>query len=176
MATGTVQLSVQAAVMPDSSASNAAPALQRVKSSAAAPSIHFLQLAFDATTDEMCYWQFEMPQDYASAPVMRVQYKMASATTGTVVIEGRVAAVSDGDATDVDAKALATSNASSAVTVPGTAGYIDVISLTLTNADSVAAGDLVFVSLRRDADSTNATDDATGDMEVVHASITYTTT
>ena len=51
-------------------------------------------------------WSFRMPADYASAPVLKVQYKMASATTGNVIIEGRLAAVSDGDATDVDAKAF----------------------------------------------------------------------
>lgn len=162
--------------MPDGSASNAAPAMQRVQSSASSPKIHFLQLAFDATTDEMCYWSFRMPADYLSTPVLKVQYKMASATSNTVVIEGRVAAVTDGDSTDVDAKALGTTNASSATTVPGTAGYIDEISLALTNNDSVAAGDWVTVSLRRDADSTNATDNATGDMEVIGVAITYTST
>jgi hypothetical protein len=101
---------------------------------------------------------------------------MASATSNTVVLELRVAAVTDGDSQDVDAKALATTNASSAVTVPGTAGHIDEISITLTNADSVAAGDWVTVMLRRDADSTNATDNATGDMEVIGVALTYTTT
>lgn len=175
MATGSILLNPSSAILPDGSASNAAPAMQRVKSSASAPSIHFTQLAFDAATDEMCYWQFRMPADYASAPVFKCQYKMASATSGTVVIEARVAAVSDGDSTDIDAKALATTNASAATTVPGTAGFLDEISVTLTNADSVAAGDFVVVSLRRDADSTNATDNATGDMEVIACAVTYTT-
>ena len=173
MATGTVLLPIPGAVLTDNSASNAAPALQRVKSSAAAPSLHFLQLAFDAATDEMCYWAFRMPDDYASAPVLKVQYKMASATSGNVVIEGRIAAVSDGDAQDVDAKALGTTNASSATAVPGTAGHIDEISLSLANADSLAAGDFTVVYLGRDAN--NGSDTATGDMEVIAVSLEYTT-
>lgn len=37
MATGTIPLATAAATLPDGSASNAAPAIQRVKSSAAAP-------------------------------------------------------------------------------------------------------------------------------------------
>lgn len=168
----TVVLPIGGAMLPDGSASNAAPAIQRVKSSASAPSPHFLQLAFDASTDEMCYWSFRMPADYASGPVLKVQYKMASATSGNVIISGRLAAVSDGDSTDVDAKALGTDNTSSATAVPGTAGYLDEISLTLTNADSVAAGDYVIVRLARDAD--NASDTATGDMEVVAVSLEYT--
>jgi hypothetical protein len=174
MATGSILLSTVAATMPDGSASNAAPAAQRVKSSAAAPSLHFIQLAFDAATSEMCYWTFRMPADYASASVLKVQYKMASATSGNVIIAARIAAISDGDATDTDAKALGTVNTSGATAVPGTAGHIDEISLTMTNADSLAAGDWVTVQFERDAD--NASDTATGDMELIAASLEYTTT
>jgi hypothetical protein len=173
MATGTVLLPVGAAVLPDGTASNAAPALQRVKSSAAAPTPYFFQLAYDAATKEQAMWSFRMPADYASAPVLRVQYKMASATSGNVIIEGRLAAVSDGDSTDVDAKAFGSANTSSATAVPGTAGYMDDIALALTNADSVAAGDWVTAYLARDA--ANGSDTATGDMEVIGVALTYTT-
>lgn len=173
MATASIQLPPGAALLPDGSASNAAPAIQRVKSSAAAPTPYFLQLAFDASTVEQCMWQLRMPADYASGPVLKCQYKMTSATSGTVVLEGRLAAVSDGDATDVDAKGFATANTSSATTVPGTAGHIDEISVTLTNADSVAAGDFVVAYLARDAD--HASDTATGDLELVQALLEYTT-
>lgn len=175
MPTGNIILPIGAAVLPDGTSGNAAPALQRVKSSAAAPSPHFLQLAFDAATDEMCYWAFRMPDDYASAPVLSIQYKMATATTGSVRGEGRIAAVSDGDAQDVDAKGLGTTNSAGA-TVPGTAGHLDELDITLTNADSLAAGDFCIVQFRRDADGTTGTDDAAGDMEVVAATLSYTTT
>lgn len=174
MATGQIMLTPGSAVFPDASASNAAPAIQRVKSSAAAPSPHFLQLCFDATTDEMCYWQFRVPPDYASAPVLKVQYKMASATTGSVRFEGRLAAVTPADAQDVDAKALGTTNSAGSA-VPGTAGYLAEASITLTNADGLAAGDFAVAMLRRDADGTTGTDDAAGDCEVTSAAITYTT-
>ncbi|UBU10029.1 hypothetical protein [Nonomuraea gerenzanensis] len=174
MATGSIPLPIGAAVLPDGTASNAAPATQRVKSSAATPTPYFLQFAFDAATREQVMWGFRMPADYASAPVLKVQYKMASATSGNVVVEARVAAVSDGDATDVDAKGFGTANTSAATAVPATAGHLDEISLTLTNADSLAAGDFVVLYLARDA--ANASDTATGDMEVVGVAVTYTTT
>ena len=172
MATGSILLSPSSAIMPDGSASNAAPALQRVKSSAAAPTPYFFQLAFDASTEEQVCWAFRMPADYASAPVLRVQYKMASATTGGVAFEGRIAAVSDGDAQDVDAKGFAAANVGTA-TVPGTAGHLDEVAVTMTNADSVAAGDFVVVYLNRDP--AHASDTATGDAEVVAVALTYTT-
>jgi hypothetical protein len=173
VATGSILLTPQSAILPDGSASNLAPGLSRVKSSAGAPSPYFYQLLFDAAATEQCMWAFRMPADYSSAPVLKVQYKMASATTAEVVIEGRVAAVTDGDAQDVDANGFGTANASAATTVPGTAGHLDEISLTLTNNDSLAAGDFTIVYLARLG--ADAGDDAAGDMEVIAVTLEYTT-
>lgn len=172
MATGSILLTPGAAILPDGTADNAAPAVQRVKSSASAPKPYFLQLAFDASTVEQAMWAFRMPADYASSPVVKVQYKMASATSGDVIFDCRLAAVTDGDSTDVDAKAFANANTAT-VTVPGTAGHLDEASVTMTNADSVAAGDYVIVYVSRDADAGG--DNATGDCEVVAVALTYTT-
>lgn len=174
MATGTIVLPAGAAAPGDGSASNAGPAIQRVKSSASAPSLMFLQLAFDASAKEMCYWSFRMPADYASGPVLKVQYKMTSATSGGVAFTANIAAVTPGDSTDVDAKALAADNTATDATVPGTAGFLDEVSITLTNADSLAAGDLVIVRLAREV--ANAADTATGDCEVAGVSFEYVTT
>jgi hypothetical protein len=180
MATGYIVLPVGAATLPDGSTNNAAPAVQRVKSSDTASATntppYFLQLAFDGATDESCSWSFQMPGDYASAPVLDVLYKMASATTGTIRFEARIAAITDGDTTDADAKAYATTN-SAGDTVPATtAGKVGGFSITLTNADSLAAGDFVVVQLRRDADGTTGTDDVTTDTEVIAVRMSYTTT
>lgn len=172
MATGSILLSPGAASLPDGSASNAAPAIQRRKSSASAPTPYWTELWFDASTEEQVCWSFRMPADYSSSPALKVQYKMSSATTGGVAFEGRIAAVSDGDAQDVDAKGFAAANVGTA-TVPGTAGHLDEVSITMTNADSLAAGDFVVVYLNRDP--AHASDTATGDAEVVACALTYTT-
>lgn len=173
MATNEWNLAIGAAILPDGTTGNAAPGTVRVKSTAAAPSSHFEQLLFDPTTDEMCYWQFRMPNDYASGPVLKVQYKMISATTGNVVISGRIAAITPGDAIDTDAKALGTDNLSAATAVPGTVGRLAEISLTLTNDDGLAGGDFAIVRLARNA--SNGSDTATGDMAVTAVSLQYTT-
>lgn len=173
MATGSILLPPGAAVLPDGSASNAAPAMQRTKSSASAPGVYFLQLAFDASTEEWACWQFRMPGDYASSPVAKVQYKMASATSNGVAWDVRISATSDGDSQDVDAQDFASANVGTA-TVPGTAGHLDEVSVTLTNADSVAAGDFVVVRVARATG--DAGDTATGDAELVAVTIEYTTT
>lgn len=172
MATGNLVFSPGAASLPDGTSSNLPPAVQAVKSSASAPGVYFLQLAYDASFEEWAAWQFRMPDDYASGPVLKLQYKMTSATTGDVVWDGRLAAVSSGDATDVDAKGFGSANTVTS-TVPGTAGYLTEVSITLTNADSVAAGDFVVLRVARAAAS--GSDTAAGDAELVGCSLAYTT-
>jgi hypothetical protein len=172
MATGSLILTPQSAKFPDGSASNLAPAMATVKSSASAPSPYFFQLLFSDAQTEQCMWQVRMPADYSSAPVLKVQFKMASATSGNVVWEGRLMAVTPGDAQDVDADAFAASNTDTEA-VPGTAGHLDEASITLTNADSVAAGDLVIVYLARLG--ADGSDTASGDAEFLVATLEYTT-
>ena len=174
MTTATIILPIGAAVLSDGSSNNAAPAIQRVQSSGSNPKPHFLQLAFDATTQEFVQWQFRLPANYSSSPVIKCIYKMASATSGGVVIEVKVLAVSDGDSTDVDAATYSTANTSGSLTVPGTAGYIDEISLSLSNVNSWAAGDWVSLLFSRAPADSN--DTAAGDMEVIAVSLEYTTT
>lgn len=175
MATGTLQFTPGAAVFPDGTASNAAPQLIRVKSSAAAPGVYFLHLAFDTTTEEWCTWQFRMPSDYASGPVAKVQYKMASAVTGGVAFDVRLGTIDPGVSTsDADAKGFAAANVGTQTVPATTAGKVGEVSITLTNADSVLAGDWCVIRLARAV--ANASDTAAGDCEVVVLALEYTTT
>lgn len=132
------------------------------------------RLLFDATVDKIVHWTFRMPSNYASAPVLKLQYSMASATVNEVIMACQVMAVSDGDAQAIDPDSYDTVNTSSATTVPATAGYLDEISLALANNDLLVAGDWVALKVSRDAD--NVGDDATGDLELVAATLEYTTT
>lgn len=124
-------------------------------------------LAFDATTDENIYWTDIAPAGLSGAITVVVSYIMASATTGAVRFQAAIEAITDGDATDLDATTSFDTDNSNGATVPGTAGHIDQLSITMTNADSLAAGDYYRVRLRRDADGTSGTDDAAGDCYVV---------
>lgn len=128
-------------------------------------------LAFDASTQETAYWTLVAPQGLTGALSCVITYMMASATSGTIEYEVAVEAITDADATDLDAAtSFDTVNASGAITVPGTAGYIDQVSVTLTNADSVSAGDLVRISISRDADD-GTNDTATGDLYLLMAEL-----
>lgn len=122
-------------------------------------------LAFDASTDETCYWTGVAPQGIAGTPTVVVTYAMASATTGSVYFQAALEAITAADAVDTDATTSFDTANSGNGTVPGTAGYIQQISITMTNADSIAGGDYFRLSLNRDAD--NASDSATGDAYVL---------
>lgn len=124
-------------------------------------------LGFDATTDETCYWTGIAPQDLSGAITVVITYRMTSATTGACRWQSALEAISDGDAVDTDSTSSFDTANSNGATVPGTAGYIDQISITMTNADSIAAGDYFRLSVNRDADGTSGTDDATGDAEIL---------
>lgn len=128
-------------------------------------------LAFDAATKETAYWTLVAPQGLTGTMTIVLTYMMASATSGTIEIEVAVEAISDGDSTDLDATtSFDTANASGAITVPGTAGHPDQVSITLTTQDGVAAGDYLRISIARDAaDGTN--DTATGDLYLLLAEL-----
>ncbi len=98
---------------------------------------------------------------------------MASATSGGIAFDVQVMAVSDGDAQDVDADTYATVNSGTVASVPGTAGYLDEVSITLSNDDSVAAGDFVVIRVARDV--ADAADTAAGDLELIGFTLEYTT-
>ncbi len=173
MPDGTILLTPGAASLPDGSASNLAPGMQMVKSSATAPGVYLLQLLFDASSEEWCCWAFRMPGDYAGGPVAKLQFKMASATSGAVVWDVRISATTPGDSQDVDAQDFGSANTAT-TPVPGTAGYLAETAITLTNADSLAAGDFVVIRVARAA--TDGSDTASGDAELLAVALSYTTT
>lgn len=128
-------------------------------------------LAFDASTAETCYWTAIAPVGLTGAITVVVHYMMASAVAGTIDFTGAIEAITPGDAVDLDAgTSIDTANAITAPTVPGTAGYESSFSITMTNADGIAAGDYFRLILVRDAtDATN--DTATGDCYILAVEI-----
>jgi hypothetical protein len=120
-------------------------------------------LAFDASADETVWWTFVAPQGLTTPLTVIITYMMASAITNAVGWQAAIEAVSDGDATDLDAVTSFDSQNSVSVSVPGTQGYIDQASITLTSNDAIAAGDYVRLAINRDANGSAVLDTATGD-------------
>jgi len=124
------------------------------------------RLLFDANTDESCSWSNVLDDDYgAGALYADIFWSMVSATTDTVVWGVQVSAYTPGDAADINTDSYDTVNLDTTA-VPGTAGYMKKTTITLTNDDSIAAGDFYRIKLYRDADS--GSDGATGDAEIYY--------
>jgi hypothetical protein len=119
-------------------------------------------LAFDTTTSETCYWTVAAPQGLAGALSAVIHVFGNAAGTAGVVFDVAVEAITPGDAIALDsATSFDTVNTSGTIAMLATQGHQTSGSVTLTNADSVAAGDYVRISLARkvaDAGDTFAAD------------------
>ena len=128
---------------------------------------------FDATTSESAQWQFIMPATYATTMTLTATllFAMASTQTGTLTVKFGVSvmAVTAGDAADIETDSFDTVNTgTSTLDNNQTAGYLKSLAITLTNKDSVAAGDLVIIKVARDISGT-----ATGDVELAGIQLSW---
>lgn len=127
-------------------------------------------LAFDETTVETVFYKFT-PSNYTSGNLtLDIYWYAASATSGNVVWGGAIAAITAGDAQSVETKAFATqSTATSGAN--GTAKGLNKATVTISNLDSIASGDIVWLQLQRVANS--GSDTMAGDAYMVYAQITW---
>lgn len=123
-------------------------------------------LADNSGLQNCVLFQGVLPSDYGTGLTLTIFYSMTSATSGNVTIGASVMAVTSGDAADINTESFDTVN-SETNAVPGTAGYGKSFSITLTNADSLAAEDYFKIKILRSDTS------ATGDMEIVGATLSY---
>lgn len=127
---------------------------------------------FDADTDEEIIRTLIMPQIYSNATGITCLIWMGSTTdqtSGVVAWEILLERVIEDD-TDLDADSFAASAAGNRFTQTAPAGSSQIAHDTKTIVkgtvmDSVVAGDMFRLKLRRDADGTSQTDSMTGDAE-----------
>lgn len=110
-------------------------------------------LAYDAATQETAYWTFIAPQGLSGALSCVLTLIGNAAGTNSTYWEVAVEAITSADATDLDSAASFDTVNTGNVAMPATQGHMVQVSITLTNADSIAAGDYVRVSIARDADN-----------------------
>src|SRR5512139_3118750 len=90
-------------------------------------------LDFDDTAAESAVWTGVLPATYNGGGItVAVAYSCTSATTGTVGFTVAIERIGDSQQ-DVDADSFATAQTITAVTVPGTSGFVDVINVAITN-------------------------------------------
>ena len=126
-------------------------------------------LAFDAATDESAIWTFVAPQGLSGALSCVLSLIGNAAGTNSTYWEVSVEAVTSADANDLDAGDSFDTVNTGNVAMPATQGHMVQLSITLTNADSIAAGDLVRVKISRDAN--NGSDNFAADAYLLAAEI-----
>lgn len=166
MATVDIHLPATAAFPP---ASNAAT-LATVNLSAASDPVPVL--AFDASTDEAAVFEFALP-DYASGNLtLTINWTAASATSGDVIWGAQLLAVTPNtDSGALSGEAYATANTVTDTHLGTNAQRALSTAITISNLDSLAAGDVVFLKIYRDADAGG--DTMTGDAYLIDAVLRY---
>jgi hypothetical protein len=131
-------------------------------------------LWYDASTDET--WQWTIVADgYTSGNLtIRIFWYADTASSGNVMWGARIAAITPNtDTQDIETKSFATANTQQDTHLGTTGQREHSVDITVSNLDSLAAGDIVFVQIYRDADGTAGTDDMTGDAGLTHAQVIY---
>lgn len=143
-------------------------AVEIVSSSIGTPTPAWYQARYDAGTIEARQWSKPIPPEYKDSPAIEFVAYMATATSGTVVMGGYVTSIgagANGTARPFDAANLAT------IAVPGTAGITFSGTISLANADSMAAKDHAVFMLSRVGTAT--VDNAGGDMVINNVAFRY---
>lgn len=133
-------------------------------------------LAFDAAADEFAFWKF-VATNYGSGNITATVfwYVDGSATSGDVIFDASIAAITaNTDTQDTETKAFATVNSVTDSHLGTTAQRLHSCDITISNLDSIAAGDFVWFKLNRDAN--NASDTLAADCTVVGITISYSDT
>lgn len=124
-------------------------------------------LNYDASTDQQAAWTFIAPLGITTPLTLAITYRMASSNTGNVVWGGQIEAITSGDATDLGAATSYDTINNVTDAVPASSGTEKTVSITLTNNDSIAAGDLVRVRIQRTGSS--GSDTSAGDAQFLGA-------
>lgn len=131
--------------------------------------------AFDASTEEAAFLDFEAVSYGSGNVTVRLRWYADSASTGAVVWGAQIAALTPTtDSQDVETDALATV-ATTATTHLGTVGQREhETTVTITALDSLAAGDTVRLRVARVA--ADAGDTMAGDAILTRVTVSYSDT
>lgn len=118
--------------------------------------------AFDATTKEMFFFQLAAIRYGTGSLTLKIRWTAASATSGNVVWEAKLAAITpDSDSGAVASKAFATALTVTDAHLGTTAERLHEATITISNLDSLANNDYIVLGFARDA--SNGSDTMSGD-------------
>ena len=132
-------------------------------------------LAFDATTEETCYFNFKAVSYGSGNVTARIRWYADTGASGGVVFGASLAAITPNtDTQDIETKAFATEVTGSDTHLGTTNQRLHEMTIVITNLDSIAADDWVELRLARKV--SDGSDDMTGDALVTEVDIEYSDT
>ena len=133
-------------------------------------------LDFDGATDEEALFTGILPRNYAGGGLtVYLHVGFTSATSGNAYWQAAIERMDDGTL-DLDADSFASFNGA-AGNPNATSGVMTLVTITFTSGaqmDSLAAGEMFRLKIRRDADGTAGTDDVATDAELFGVEIKET--
>jgi hypothetical protein len=122
-------------------------------------------LDFDAATDESAIFVGVMPEAAVLTSGLKVfiHWAATSATSGACRWGAQIERL---EAHDIDGDGFDTAG-TNGTTTNATSGVVNETEITVSNIDSLAAGEPYRLKIYRDADGTSGTDDMTGDAELI---------
>lgn len=129
-------------------------------------------LAYDAAADESAFWT-RVATSYGSGNItVKILWYADTASSGDVIWGVQLAAITPNtDTQDVETDSLATANTATDTHLGTTGQRVHSVDVTVTNLDSIAADDIFFIKIYRDADAGG--DTMTGDAILLWAVVTY---
>lgn len=132
-------------------------------------------LAYDAASVEAAFWLVRAINYGSGNLTVKVLWYADTATSGDVVWGTQIAAITpNSDTQDVETKALATANTATDTHLGTTGQRLHDIDVTVSNLDSLANGDEIWLRIYRDASAVG--DTMTGDAILVGAVVSYSDT
>lgn len=133
-------------------------------------------LAFDAATDETVFFNLGKLASYGSGNLtLDVEWYADTASSGDVIWGAAIAAITPNtDTQDVETKGFATANTATDTHLGTTGQRVHTVAITISNLDSVAADDDVWLRFYRDAAAGG--DTMTGDALVIALRLSYSDT
>lgn len=135
-----------------------------------------LGLAFDAAADEAAYFPLDVSKYGSGNLTLDLDWYADTASTGDVVWEAAIAAITPNtDTQDVETKALATAQTVTDSHLGTTGQRAHRATITISNLDSLAARDNVFLRVRR-LGSSSGSDTMAGDAILFAGNLQYSDT
>jgi hypothetical protein len=164
MATGTIILPAQSPKLPTSNPARIDGSLVN------------WQLRFSPTTSQSAWWIFRLPANYASNPVLKIQFVCTVTQSGTNGVLWGVYVEAVAPTNDIGTDSYGSVNSATAtLTANQAANLLSEVPVTLTNiGGTLTPGNFVKIKVIRNVP--NGSDTATNDVSLVACSLEYTTT